>query len=99
MVQTFEAERAHKISCFSAANQFHSCKTNTMLLQPCLTFTMLRFSSPDLLFSCCSDRSIEIFDANVAKSVRRMRDVHKRPAHAVVVNDVSVYVADRCFHN
>ncbi|XP_031565676.1 WD repeat-containing protein 27-like [Actinia tenebrosa] len=43
---------------------------------------------------CCgSNKSIEVFDMNVGRSVRVLMDAHSRPAHAICQNQGSAYAS------
>ena len=43
----------------------------------------------DIVLCCGSNKSIEVFDMNAARSVRVVLDAHTRPAHAICQNEVS----------
>lgn len=43
----------------------------------------------DIVLCCGSNKSIELFDMNAARSVRVVLDAHTRPAHTICQNEVS----------
>jgi len=43
----------------------------------------------DIVLCCGSNKSIEVFDMNAARSVRVVLDAHTRPAHTICQNEVS----------
>lgn len=54
-------------------------------------FTHHRFldDCADIVLCCGSNKSIEVFDMNAARSVRVLLDAHTRPAHTICQNEVS----------
>lgn len=53
-------------------------------------FTHHRFldDCADIVLCCGSNKSIEVFDMNAARSVRVVLDAHTRPAHTICQNEV-----------
>lgn len=44
--------------------------------------------SVDIVLCCGSNKSIEVFDMNVGRSVRVIMDAHTRPVHTICQNQV-----------
>lgn len=44
--------------------------------------------APDIVLCCGSNKSIQVFDMNAARTVRVILDSHTRPAHTICQNEV-----------
>ena len=51
----------------------------------------------DIVLAACSDKSVAVFDMNVGKVVRRMKDVHTRNVHSICQNQVSQICSSSMF--
>jgi len=56
-------------------------------------FTAINGFHSYIVVCCGSNKSIEVFDMNAARSVRVVLDAHTRPAHAICQNEGSMFVS------
>ncbi len=47
----------------------------------------------DIVLAACSDKSVAVFDMNVGKVVRTMKDAHTRNVHTICQNQVNEYIS------
>ena len=84
------ARRNNHMFCYVATSSSVAC--SSIAYQEILKdFTHHRFldDCADIVLCCGSNKSIEVFDMNAARSVRVVLDAHTRPAHAICQNEVS----------
>ena len=64
-----------------------ACYTDMFILDRCV---------PDLALCAGSDKSLDVFDLNVGRSVLSLPSVHSRNVHTICQNEVSLH---QCAHN
>lgn len=84
------ARKNNHMFCYAATSSRVAC--SSIAYQEILKdFTRHRFldDCADIVLCCGSNKSIEVFDMNAARSVRVVLDAHTRPAHTICQNEVS----------
>ena len=84
------APKNHHMFCYVATSS--GVVRSSIAYQEILQyFTHHRFldDCADIVLCCGSNKSIEVFDMNAARSVRVLLDAHTRPAHTICQNEVS----------
>ena len=84
------ARKNNHMFCYVATSSGVAC--SSIAYQEILKdFTHHRFldDCADIVLCCGSNKSIEVFDMNAARSVRVLLDAHTRPAHTICQNEVS----------
>lgn len=86
-VKEMELNAAQSLTCLSTINTFYSCKnpehTNHLILR---FFYFIYENQLDLVITGATDKSIEVFDMNQAKSSLLIRDAHSRLFHQIAQN-------------
>ena len=75
---------AQSITCLSTINSFYSCNLNLIKLN---FFQIFYFLHKDIVITGGTDKSIEVFDMNQAKSCMLIPEAHSRNFHQICQNE------------